>query len=164
MGKTPLSVEKALKEMPAKIPKFKTLCEAVLETTKRDSIFVKTFEPEQGGPQGAYIQGKTIWVNEKLDDDKMVNMIVFELTNLMHSPLLAQASAIKDKSESAAAIEQHEYHGVLIQSEIMKEVKKENWVVETPYADLVKQGGRWDTFEKYLAEQKRTGHTARYQK
>ena len=146
--------------MPDKIPDFKDLCQKVIK--KKGGLFVKTFEPVQGGPQGAYIQGASIYVNKNLDHDEMVNLIVFELTNLLHHDLLKQGSEIEDKAKSAEFIERVEYSGVLYQSGIMNEAKASGMVAHTKYSELTKKGGRWETVDKYLEEQKKTGHTARY--
>lgn len=143
--------------MPDKIAALKTLCQEAVN--KFGTINVIGFESTDNGPKGAYIQRGKVYVNKDLPHDEMVNVIVFELTNLLHSKLLKQASQLN----SPELIEQNEYHGVLIQSGIMREAKKLAYVKKTPYADLTEKGGRWDTFEKYLEEQKRTGHTARYQ-
>lgn len=157
----PDPVQRTLKAMAVQVPLFQTLCESVM--AQFAILNIATMPPEKGMPRAHYKNG-VVYVNEDMDHDDMVNTIVFELTNAMHAKSLGIAQSSKDSAERARNIEYNEYHGVLIQSEIIKSAKEAALVDKEMFGDKVGKGKRWETFEQYAKDQRATGHTGLYEK
>lgn len=118
---------------------------------------VATMPAVKGMPRAHYKNG-VVYVNSDMNHDDMVNSIVFELTNAMHSQSLGMAQEIEDPKQRAKSIEYNEYHGVMIQSEIIKAAKEASLVEKEMF------GGKWKSFEEYAEAQKASGHTGLYEK
>lgn len=157
----PGSVQGTLNNMLARVASFRALCESV--QVQFGVINISTMEPEKGKPRALFSNG-TVYVNEGMNHDDMVNSIVFELTNAMHSKTLAAAQDIVDVSKRSEAIERTEYQGVQVQSEIIKAAKAEGLVDAEMFGDLIGVGKRWETFEQYAKDQRASGHTGLYEK
>ena len=146
----PSDVQQTLNAMVVENPAFKKLCLQVHEQIYPINVFGVPASECKGGK----VENKKVIVNQTLDHDDMVNVIVFEITNLLHSKLLGAA-------KDAETIENIEWNGVIIQSDIMRASKKMNHVKKTPYADKVDHQG-WDNFDNYANEQIKRGHTGNY--
>lgn len=157
----PGSVQGTLNNMLARVVSFRALCESV--QVQFGVINISTMEPEKGKPRALFSNG-TVYVNENMNHDDMVNSIVFELTNAMHAKTLAAAQDIVDVSKRSEAIERTEYQGVQVQSEIIKAAKAEGLVDAEMFGDLIGVGKRWETFEQYAKDQRASGHTGLYEK
>ena len=149
-------VQHTLDRMVAQVDDFRKLCEAV--TLLHGMVIVFTQPPVRGNSIAKWDNG-IVYVNSDLDHDEMVNAIVLELSNGLHSAAFKEAQDKKDPPEvEARNFEYIEYNSVLIQSPIIKEAKKAGLVHKERYPDP------WPTFKEYAEFQKASGHTARYHK
>ena len=157
----PANVQRTLQTMAATVAAFGAVCDSVVR--QHFIINVDTKEPVKGEPRAHFIGG-TVYVAEGMNHDDMVNSIVFELTNAMHSSSLAAAKKIEDKNVRAENIERIEYQGVQVQAEIIKAAKQQGLVDKEMFGNFIGKGKRWETFEQYAKDQQASGHTDLYKK
>ena len=157
----PASVQRTLQTMVASVAVFGAVCDAVV--SQHFIINVDTKEAVKGEPR-AHFAGGTVYVAEGMNHDDMVNSIVFELTNAMHSSSLAAVGKIEDVDVRAENIERIEYQGVQVQAEIIKAAKQQGLVDKEMFGNFIGKGKRWETFDQYAKDQKASGHTDLYKK
>src|SRR6185295_11404449 len=155
----PASVQRTVQTMVGSVPAFGAVCDSVMRQFR--VINVSTKEAVKGEPRAHFDRG-TVYVVEGMNHDDMVNSIVFELTNAMHSGSLERAKEIQDKDLRAENIERIEYQGVQVQADIIKAAKQQGLVDKEMFGNFIGKGKRWETFEQYAEDQKASGHTDLY--
>ncbi|MCP3104773.1 hypothetical protein LZ198_38500 [Myxococcus sp. K15C18031901] len=149
----------------------------VAQILSQGSVNISTANTDADAPLASWSPlARQVLIQERIGPSpRRASMMAFELTNALQTPrtdaLKARAMAHEFEGRSEASdtlyareAERSEYDGLSMHHQMMAHgIQQLGWpaALDT-YGAKLQPGGVWDTFEKYLAQQERTGHTNRH--
>ncbi|MCE9671041.1 hypothetical protein LY474_24835 [Myxococcus stipitatus] len=152
-------------------PIYRQWVESILS---RGPVNVSTSNTDRDAPRASWSPlARQILIQERFGPSPLrASMMAFEVTNALQTPRTdalkarALAHAFEGQGESgdtlyAREAERSEYDGLSMHHQMMAHgIQHLGWPAGLDrYGAKLRPGGDWDTFEKYLAQQERTGHT-----